>query len=890
MHYKQNENDLKRSKLVYSRLLVTCAVVWLHLLLGITAKAQTTTSTTTTTTLWAGTADAAADGTSFVTEPSPGAVLPGAAINSSTGKPFRHLWYGDPVTGLCRVDPDLEAPSTSVAGIANRNAAPLSCISRAQIPGFVPGQIAFDPSTNTVYAVNTGANAGVLRLHYHPDGDNGHGLIDPIHFEVLAGLHGTRTVASGCPMIGDPNIGGNPIPQEPITLALGPDGNLYEGFRRQGTVLRYLNPATFDPTTNDCQNKMAVPFVDPEEPTSSGASFGLAWVGHTAYGAGSISLYQVPSADQCLTPANGNKRCTPNTGSLILSSFVNAPAGGLVTGVSLGGSAAPSTLYTATHASVTRITNLSSLASMTLSPQFGGTYCLITGLTVDENDLGNEVLYIGTDCSAGATPGAGAIWQVQPAPAVPAPPAAPTAVVASNATLPGATISDGSATVSWTPHANGQLTSSYQVLTIAAADGTTVLGTTVVSAVPPSTLVPTTTKVTGLTLGVAIGFEVQACNDSGCSQASPISNAITPFVPTVPGPPANPTALATTGSAAVAWSAPLSDGGSSILSYTVTGFDVASPAAAVSSVTVGGTMSGANVAGLLSGHTYQFSVHATNAIGSGPESALTTPILIPFPTTADAAITVSAPVSLAQGPGGQIITYAITIRNNGPADIARATLGSAPSLAAGFSATTFAGCSDTLGATTFSCSLGPLPSGSSLTGTISVSVSSNVSGNLTGSFSVTSFNAAGAVLSDPVPANNQASATTNIAPFVAADLQLTGSAQNGGPTAPAQDTITWQIKNATGSQTVSGVLFSSNTASPNLKFISVSSPQGSCSLSSTSSLTCSALSLAGGQTMIVTLAVSISAPGNVVTSGTVSFNGTDTQPANNNSSVTIGAK
>jgi uncharacterized protein DUF11 len=203
---------------------------------------------------------------------------------------------------------------------------------------------------------------------------------------------------------------------------------------------------------------------------------------------------------------------------------------------------------------------------------------------------------------------------------------------------------------------------------------------------------------------------------------------------------------------------------------------------------------------------------------------------------------------------------------------------------------TYPSCAATFGGTSFSCNLGPLPAGGSATVTVTVLVSPGVTGNLTGAFSVSAFDSSGAALPDLVPGNNLGSAITGVIPAINADIQLVGSAQNGGPTAPATDTITWQIKNATGNQSVPGLQFTSSTASANLTFTAVSSPQGTCSLTGPKSLSCSASTLAGGQTMLVTVTVNISAAGTAVASGSALFNGIDTQPSNNNSSVTISAK
>ncbi|WP_344092768.1 N,N-dimethylformamidase beta subunit family domain-containing protein [Microbacterium deminutum] len=89
--------------------------------------------------------------------------------------------------------------------------------------------------------------------------------------------------------------------------------------------------------------------------------------------------------------------------------------------------------------------------------------------------------------------------------------------------------------------------------------------------------------------------------------------------PTAPAAPTGITATAGSGQATVSWTAP-NNGGSPITGYTVTPYV---GAAAQSPTIVTGTppATAATVSGLVSGTTYTFTVKATNAIGTGPESA-----------------------------------------------------------------------------------------------------------------------------------------------------------------------------------------------------------------------------------------------------------------------------
>lgn len=84
---------------------------------------------------------------------------------------------------------------------------------------------------------------------------------------------------------------------------------------------------------------------------------------------------------------------------------------------------------------------------------------------------------------------------------------------------------------------------------------------------------------------------------------------------TVPGAPTNVAATAGDASAQVTWSAPSSNGGASITSYTVT----SSPGGLTAST--GGSGRSATVTGLTNGTSYTFTVRATNSAGTGPASS-----------------------------------------------------------------------------------------------------------------------------------------------------------------------------------------------------------------------------------------------------------------------------
>jgi Tol biopolymer transport system component len=124
-----------------------------------------------------------------------------------------------------------------------------------------------------------------------------------------------------------------------------------------------------------------------------------------------------------------------------------------------------------------------------------------------------------------------------------------------------------------------------------------------------------TARVIGLTNGQTYTFRVAAKNAHGTGAQSDASNAVTPA-----GPPGAPTAVSATAGdaqATVAWTAPASTGGSPITGYVVT----PSIGAVAQTPTVVGVTTSTSVTGLTNGQAYTFKVAATNAVGTGPQSA-----------------------------------------------------------------------------------------------------------------------------------------------------------------------------------------------------------------------------------------------------------------------------
>jgi uncharacterized repeat protein (TIGR01451 family) len=172
---------------------------------------------------------------------------------------------------------------------------------------------------------------------------------------------------------------------------------------------------------------------------------------------------------------------------------------------------------------------------------------------------------------------------------------------------------------------------------------------------------------------------------------------------------------------------------------------------------------------------------------------------------------------------------------------------------------------------------------------------------LTNTASVQLRDALGNLLNDTSAVNNVASSTTNVTTpvpvgggggggTVSADIQVKGSASNGGPNQGTGDTFTWQIKNSTGNTAAPNVAFTLPLP-PSFQFVSAAASQGTCGGVTQGSvggtLTCNLASLPGGQTLLVTVNFVPLQAGVFSTTGSATFGGTDTNISNNSFTVTI---
>ncbi|MBF0485087.1 MAG: fibronectin type III domain-containing protein, partial [Candidatus Omnitrophica bacterium] len=205
--------------------------------------------------------------------------------------------------------------------------------------------------------------------------------------------------------------------------------------------------------------------------------------------------------------------------------------------------------------------------------------------------------------------------------------------VPSNSVIPGATTVPGAASMVTAAAGNASAVVNFMM---APDNGSPITAYTVTSNPGGRTATgmmgPLT--VTGLTNGTGYTFTVTATNAIGTGPLSAPSNMVTPAAGlSVPGVPTAVTAVAGNTQATVNFTAPASNGGYPITTYTVT--------STPGGLTATGSASPITVPGLTNGTVYTFKVTATNALGTGNASVSSnsvTPVSVPGVPTAVTAV------------------------------------------------------------------------------------------------------------------------------------------------------------------------------------------------------------------------------------------------------------
>jgi hypothetical protein len=667
-------------------------LVTILILATLTASAQPTIVTPSTTTVqFLGVPNPQGTTAAAVTAPLGGIILRGTALNATTGQPVRHLWVADATAGICRVDPDLDSPGPYAI---NLQTCPFK-INGASITG---GPMAFDPkdrfldpqnptiATNYLYFVDEQrASQGIMRIGYLVTGDSGQGFLNFASVFVMGGnTTGARFGGgtTGCPLPGNPGL--------PDAAVLSPLGDLWVGFKKSGSIVRFNQPGTASETGfGTCDT-----FITPVALVTK-ISNGLAFVGHDLWGADGTSPFLVKGADTlCAVPPHG--LCTIASGDVVnvLVAEVGAAATSTMSDqyypatngnnvyFSLSPAGGPfNTAWLGNAASVTITPGpppVGNMTSTTLDTTFYGTFsplgdptpaiANINGLTVDPSDPANIVLYSADDYSGLGTLAKGMWFQTcQGIPAVPAPAPAPSPYMLNCPTpvataAPGAPLnvvgvaSNSAITVSWNPAQVNQPVTSYTVTTITA--GPAVAPITVIP-VAGSAFPPTFVLINGLVNGVSYAFTVTATNASGTSPASAPSSPVTPPGVSVPAAPTNAAAIPGDTQASVSFTVSPPPTGAPITSYKVT----SNPGGIIATTPppVSGNTATALVGGLTNGVSYTFTVQAIDSAGpsapSAPSNAVTPSAAhVPVLTAA-----ISGPTSVPTAPSQ--VTYTITVNN-----------------------------------------------------------------------------------------------------------------------------------------------------------------------------------------------------------------------------------
>jgi uncharacterized repeat protein (TIGR01451 family) len=896
-----------------------CVLTLILLLASIAAQAQPST-----TTVQNGGSPNAANPqvVSNYTVPRAGIVLTGTALNAR-GFPVRHLWVGDNVMGFCRVDPDLDTPGIRVIN-------PSTCPFKLNGLSLVGGPASYDPATNFIYIADARRSLGVFRMKYDPSADGGNGNID---LTSIFGMAGNQTGArfqggqTGCPLPNGAVIGG---------VALAPDGNLWATQGKGGFILRINNPATATDTGfGTCADFVQIVATSPDGRLTGD----LAWIGHDLWSVDGTSPFVIHNADttcQAMSPGMTPTCVATNTlaavgaanttGSDQIYPYLNG--NDLYYGLSAVAVAptAPGQLFWVADVNGAQTVdpnfiNPADIAASLLPTQpVAFPLGAMSQATVDYNDPANLVVYTGDDPSnngvtipptvSGAPGlGLGRWWQscLGTPPVVPDPfatnllgvnncPTPAASAIPGAPTVTRARATGSQAVVSWSAAQSQRPVTSYHIRSF--LNGV-LLSDSIVTPGAGSAFPATNKTFTGLANG-SYTFQVSAINAIGESAFSQLSNAV--VIPEIdpPGIPTRLTAIAGNASALVSWSAPAQTGGAPIGSYTVTVIQQSIRTA--TTVTVAAPDTSAVITGLSNGTNYSFTVHATNAGGNGMES---TPSNLVTPTASAGAVSVS--IAGPALPDAQFlpsqVTFNVSVTNTTPNAISNTSVINTLTQALPDGAfivlaqPTQGSCSaGGIGVLITSCPLGTLGPLATATINVVVQIQANTA-TLDAAFSGTDVHA------NPVAAFGTFTLAPPPPPPPPTDIQITGSASNGGPTvtgtlpAGAPDTYTWQIKNAQ-NVTAPNVKFT-DILPGSLKFDSVTlSPGaiGTCSAPAVGSLggtvTCNIPAFGGpGNVNQFTIAIAV----HVVQTGTIQNSGSaayksDTNNANNNFTVTIKAK
>jgi uncharacterized repeat protein (TIGR01451 family) len=449
--------------------------------------------------------------------------------------------------------------------------------------------------------------------------------------------------------------GGSPITSYTATsspggfTASGPGSPLVVGGLTNGTAYTFTVTATNGVGTGPASapSNSVTPAAVPGPPTIGTATAGIAQATVTftppaSTGGSPITGYNVISNPGGFTASGPGSPLTVTglaggTAYTFTVTATNAVGTGLASSPS--NSVTPPVVPGAPTAAIATAGNAQATVTFAAPASNGGSP--ITGYTAISTPGGFTGSGIGSPITVGGLAnGTAYSFTVRATNAVGTGPASDVSNTVTPATIPGAptivsaTPGNAQATVAFVPPAsNGGSSITSYVAACGAFSATGVASPLVVA---------------GLVNGTAYSCTVVARNAAGMGPAS-AAVSVTPG--SVPGAPTIGVATAGNAQATITFTAPTSNGGSPITSYTAR----SSPG----SITASGPASPLTVGGLANGTAYTFTVTATNAAGTGPASGpsnVVTPASVP-----------GAPTNVAANPrdGRAIVAFSPPASNGG---------------------------------------------------------------------------------------------------------------------------------------------------------------------------------------------------------------------------------
>jgi hypothetical protein len=695
----------------------------------------------------------------------------------------------------------------------------------------------------------------------------------------------------------------------PNSLALGPDGNLYIGFKKQGGILRINNPAT----ASSAGFGTCTDFVQLIAQTPGGGGNGLAFIGHDLWGALETGPFVIANADTTcqalppsVTPTVQKATCpTAPATTAVLAALTPTAMYSDQTYPFLNGN----NLYFGDKTDDMWAGNISgdpAGAAFVVDPfeqQPGpepGTVFFLNGLppnvnaiTADMTDPANVVAYSGDDVSAAALLAQGRWWEVFQNPSPLAAPPAPTVVRTSAV---GSTL-----TISWSPAQAALPVTSYTVHAITGA----VADQTVSAPLGAATFPPNFLVLTGLAAG-PYSFEVSATNASGTGAFSAASTAITLPVIVPPGIPTNVSATAGDTAAFVSFAAPPNSAFQGITGYLVTsipgGVTATTPANATTNIPV---------SVLTDNTTYTFVVQAINAGGNSLQSTPSNPVTpVAAPLANSVTIAIAGPTSVASVP--IMSTFTATLKNVSAAAVTISSFGYALATTDGAAVLIGQpgqGTCTTTSTIAVSCNIGSLAPGASIninflvqikTNPITGTVNFTAVGNIPGSATITTATPSAPPQGGPGPSVAVAVTASSAKPTLNTGTATTHTFVATNTTATLANVLSFTISEPA-QLTITGVTALSSAAATDP--VSCLAPvAGTLNGQPVNNIVCSIASLGGNlkngnkpttaQTITITVNVTapapkLSKPINLAVSSVVTFNGSDSLNPSANFTQTV---